>query len=555
MLKIVDLDANQFEIYTNALTSGYSELVSMYLAKNDVKDINKYLYPTLKDLESPLLMKDAKKGMDYFINNYQDFCLVGDYDTDGVTASAIVYLFMKEKFGYEIPVYIPERKEGYGLSKQSIDYALKIGKKAIITVDNGIAAFDAVDYAKANGLFVLVTDHHEVQARGLPNADLLVNPKRSDSLYSDKELSGAAVIWNCLRIVDHELALKFIPLVLLGTIADVVPLKNQNRIIAKHGTNIPLQEIEIKSIYNLLVYLKKDRLERELIEYKISPMINSAGRMENAMEAFNFFIAEDDATIQHYIEKLEETNALRKETQALLEPQINALVDEDVKFNLIFPPEGIEFPSSLVGIMAGKLVEETNKPTIVFYRKMIDGVEYFGGSGRTLPYFNFKPFIERLKEKDILKAGGGHKAAIGLTFPSSKMSQFLEVVEEFTKDLVVKEPILEVYKMFTLFEDKETNEEQLQLILEELELLEPFGNSNEYPNLSFKYKNATNFQLLKEIHLKFQVYGINVISFFNKFKVKNQGTLLAIPQKNIWYTKAGVQVVSYQLLLKNYIID
>jgi len=172
LLKLIDLNDKQYKIYEKALETN-TDLVSMYLAKNNIKDYNSYLYPKIENLESPLLIKDAKKGMDYFIKNMNDFCLVGDYDTDGVTASSFVYLFMKKKYGIEIPVYIPERKEGYGVSKQSVDYALKIGKKAIITVDNGIAAFESIEYAKEKGLFVLVTDHHEIQEQGLPNADII----------------------------------------------------------------------------------------------------------------------------------------------------------------------------------------------------------------------------------------------------------------------------------------------------------------------------------------------------------------------------------------------
>jgi len=555
MLQLIDLDDKQFEIYQRALEE-YTEFVSMYLAKNNITNFNKYLYPTLKDLESPLLIKDAKKGMDYFINHYEDFCLVGDYDTDGITASAIVYLFMKEKYGYEIPVYIPERKEGYGLSIQSIDYAISIGKKAIITVDNGIAAFPAVDYAKEKGLFILVTDHHEIQAQGLPNADIIINTKREDSLYTDRQLSGAACIWNCLRIIDEKLVFKYLPLTLLGTIADVVELKDQNRIISKYGSNLMLEDIEVKSIRKLLQHLKKDRLERELIEYKISPMINASGRMDNAMKAFQFFIETDDNKIDEYIEYLENTNESRKIEQKKLEPFIMESIDPNTKFNLIFPPENVDYPSSLVGIMAGKVTEETNKPTIVLYKKVKDGKIYYGGSGRTPSYFDFKPFIEKLKELDLIVGGGGHKAAIGLTFSEDKKQDMINFIKDYTKNLKFQKPITEVYNIFRFKQDKKDNEKLFKSIISDLDMLEPFGNKNPIPKIAFKYKNATNFNLLKGEHLKFSVNGINILSFFNKHKINNnKGILIGMPSLNIWESKQGKVYKNYQILLQDYLKD
>jgi len=552
MIDVIDLDSKQFELYTNVLVDGYSELIAMYIAKNNIKDYKTYLYPSYKKLESPLLMKDAKKAMDYFKENYKDFLLVGDYDTDGVTASAAVYMFVKEKYNYEIPVYIPERKEGYGLNKNIIDYTVKIGKTAIITVDNGIAAHDAVQYGKDKGLFIIITDHHEIQEIGLPNADFIVNPKRKDSLFSDKELSGAAVAWNCLRIIDEKMAEKFLPLILLGTIADVVPLVNQNRIISKLGTNIPVDEIEIYSIRELLKYLKKEVLERGLIEFKISPMINSSGRMENATQAFNFFIETDENKIQEKIAKLEETNEARKIKQAEIEPFVMKQIDRSKKFQLIFPTEDMEFPNSLVGIMAGRVNEEMYQPTIVFYNKIINGEECFGGSGRSPEWFDFRELINELKREKLLVAGGGHKLAIGLTLKKNNLNRFIEIFNSVISRFKSEKKKTEVYKIFNLSDDKDDNQTLIQNTLDDLSYLEPFGNKNPQPDLAFKYQKATYFNKIGEKHLKFNAQGIDVISFNNKYNIKTSGCIIGMPQLNEWYSKNGKKNINYNILLKNY---
>jgi len=552
MVSLISLNDKQFELYTQALLKGLSELVAMYIAKNNITDIDAYLYPNTKQLENPLLMKDAKKAMEYFDKNYKDFLLVGDYDTDGVTASASFYLFVKEKYDYDLPVYIPERKEGYGVSKKSIDEAIKLGKKAIITVDNGIAAFEAIEYAKEKGLFVIVTDHHEIQKQGLPKADYLINPKRKDSLYSDKQISGAVVAWNCLKILDKDIAEKYLPLVLLGTIADVVPLVNQNRIISKIGTNLNIKEIEIPSIKEILKYFKKDRLEREFIEYKLSPMINSAGRMENAMKAYELFIETDKNEIIKKIKYLENTNEQRKEKQAEIEPYVMKQINKKNKFQLIFPNE-INFPGPIVGIMAGKVKEETNQPSIVFYEKIIDGKKYYSGSGRSPDWFDFRELIEKLKERKIIKNGGGHKLAIGLTLEVNKTEEFILIFDEVIKNYKPKKEKIEVYQIFNLETNKNNNIQIIKNILNDLDLLEPFGNQNPIPKLAFKYKNGNYFKKIKDIHLKFNVGGISILSFFNKYNIKKEGIIIGLPQKNVWFDRTGNRIENYQILLNKYI--
>lgn len=555
MLEIIDLDNEQFEIYQNVLLDGYSELVAMYLAKQNIKEYKNFLFPTYKELESPLLIKDASKAMKYFSENYKDFLLVGDYDTDGVTASAAVYMFIKEKYNYEIPVYIPERKEGYGLQKSNVDYAIKLGKKAIITVDNGIAAYEAVEYAKEKGLFVIITDHHVIKNNILPKADYVINTKRIDSLYSDRQLSGAAVAWCCLRIIDEKIAEKFLPLILLGTIADVVDLVNQNRIIAKLGTNIHKDDIKIKSIKKLLEYLKKDYLERELIEFKISPMINSSGRMENALQAFNFFISENDDEISNWITKLEQTNEDRKNLQHSLEESVMNSINKNKNYQFIFPPENINYPNAIVGILAGKVLEDTYTPTIVFYKKEKDGQKLLGGSGRAPDWFDFQVFLKAAEEENLLVGGGGHKLAVGVTIKEENKEKFINLMDKIIKKFKKEKKEIKVYKIYEFFDNKQRNIQMIDSILEDLMYLEPFGTKNPQPDLAFKFENAKFFNLIgkEKNHLKFNINGIDVLSFFNKYNVKNKGIVLGLPQKNIWFNNKGYKNINYQILLKNYI--
>ncbi len=511
----IELDSDEKEIYDYLIKEKNEHpLIAKYIAKKehiDKESLEIYLNPILRNLDDENKIKDLNKAVklikDKIAKGESDkIIVVGDYDTDGITASSVMYWFFKEKFGVELKCYIPERVEGYGLKNHIIDYALDNGYDFIITVDNGIAAIEPVKYAKEKGLTIIVTDHHQIQDGVIPIADAVCNTVQPDCLYRDKYISGVGMAWNICRNIDYNIALDLLPIVAVGTIADVVPLIKENRIYVNEGLKIKPKDKFI-GLKKLMKHSGLTQMTSLDVGFKIAPIINSAGREGFAQKAFQLLTETSEENVENIFKEMLDFNDSRKETQKEIEEDIAPKIEAEGKHSLtIFPEKGAYYSASVVGIVASKVVEKYKLPTIIFAEKEVelDGVKtkVFSGSARGVKWFDFMDLIIEMKKENLLLYGGGHKLAAGLTILKENIDRFIELFEEVAKKTYKPTDTIEVYEIIELPDDKNSSKSLIKELFKLFKRLEPIGASNELPKLRFNFGDITDIKTMGKDDIK-----------------------------------------------------
>lgn len=388
----------------------------------------------LKDLPVPDLLKNnikaAKRIID-LLNDNKKMLLVGDYDTDGIVATTIVYSFLVET-GYSnlVEFLIPSRlKDGYGLSENVINYATSLNYDFIVTVDNGISANKAIDLANKNGLEVIITDHHTA-GKVLPNASIIVNPRVAGETFPYTFISGATVAWYLIAAIKKELGVnldinKYLDLVAITILSDVMPMDNINLPLLKYG--LSLIKDQKRYIYKLLWNdWTAPTIDETAISFTLVPMINAIGRINNANTAVNMFLATDKKEISEYVSEMNKINEERKSlTRDFLE-NANNYINSNILLtdqNVIIVRNEV-FHEGIVGIIAGKLAEKYSLPTYVFsynHEKKI-----WKGSGRSTG--NVHLYDLTAKVDYLLEGFGGHKGAVGLALKEENWDSFVSAL-------------------------------------------------------------------------------------------------------------------------------
>ncbi len=447
------------------------------------EEIKIFLEPTRKNFHDPYLMPDMEKAVERIIKaieNKEKVMIYGDYDVDGITSITVLKKFLKD-CGLETGYYIPNRlNEGYGLNKEAIDKIKEENYTLIITVDCGISAIEEVEYANSLGMETIVTDHHEPMDT-LPNALAVVDLKRKDNKYPFKSLAGCGVVFKLTQAIGMKLKmpeneyLKYLDIVCLGTISDIVPLVDENRVIAKLG--LKLVEVTrnpgLRALVNASGFKK---INSNAISFGIAPRINACGRMGYEKEALELFLTENIVEAQNITEKLNEYNRNRQEIEKnIFDEAISMLSKEDANKNTIVLASD-KWHHGVIGIVSSKITEMYFKPSILICLEGEDGK----GSGRSIPGFDLHEALSVLSDK--LERYGGHEMAVGLGIKKNKIEEFKKEFEEYAKSKNVDEivPIIEIDK---LVDSKDINCKTVN----ELELLEPFGEGNRKP--VFEYKN------------------------------------------------------------------
>lgn len=453
------------------------------------KDMIKFMNASLDDLYDPFLMKDMDKGIEIIIEaikNKNNIVVYGDYDVDGVTSTVILYKALL-KCNAKVSYYVPHREnEGYGINSERIKSLKEEGVEVIITCDNGISAIEQISLAKQLGLKVVITDHHEVSfvedKEGtreyiIPQADAVINPKQKDCSYPFKLLCGAGIalkfstaLYNKMNI-DLSNLLELIEIAGIGTICDVVDLIDENRIIAKNAL------ISLKSTKNIgldalmeVLGIKDRKLNAGTIGFQIGPCINATGRLETAALSVDLLLSEEKEKAKELAIKLSELNKKRqnmttKNVEEIIE-HIETANFKDDKVMIIYKEDVHE---SIAGIVAGKIKEKYNVPTIV----ITSGKEMPKGSGRSIEGYNL--FEELLKCKDLIEKFGGHPMAAGL---SIKKENIELLRNELNKNCKLNDDDI----MPKLRIDKRIPVNKLsEKFIYDLEKLEPFGKGNETP--------------------------------------------------------------------------
>lgn len=377
-------------------------------------EAKRYFNPTLKGLENPLLisgMQKAVSGIRFAIEREQVILIYGDYDVDGTCAVSILYLFLRRIYPNVI-TYVPDRyKEGYGVSKEGIDYADDNNVKLIITLDCGIQEHEKVNYAKGKGIGMIITDHH-TPPKDPPKALAVLNPKQKDCSYPYKELCGAGIAFKLVQALCKEFdrpleeAYEFLDLVALATCADIVPLTGENRVLVAEGLR-RINDLDIPTpVLDLLLSSAKKPVRVRDLVFVAAPRINAAGRMAHAKAAINLLTCQKESELT----QIEILNQQRKSLdREILEEALAQIADnheEDASATVVFSEN---WHKGVIGIVASRLMETFYRPTIVLTKSG----DVIAGSARSVEGYNLYEALSRCK--DYLIQFGGHAAAAGMT--------------------------------------------------------------------------------------------------------------------------------------------
>ncbi|MBQ3048516.1 MAG: single-stranded-DNA-specific exonuclease RecJ [Oscillospiraceae bacterium] len=436
------------------------------------------------EFSDPMEYADMDKAVDRIRKAlYEDerICVYGDYDCDGVTATVLLYSYFEDS-GADVIYYIPDRyNEGYGLNKKAIDRIKKAGVNLIVTVDNGISAVEEIDYAAKLGIDVVVTDHHMPPAE-LPNAVAVVDPHRADCNGAFKELAGVGVAFKLVCALEGEngetLIDQYGDLAALGTIADVVPLLGENRIIAKCGVE-SIQYAERVGIKALLKIsgLEDKEITAENISFGLAPRINSSARIGTAEAAVNLLITDDDEYAEELAEELLKRNKERQELERGIMAQIEEYIaaQPEVLLERVLVLCGEGWHHGVIGIVCSRMVERFGKPCVLI---SINGEEA-RGSARSVEGFSMVEAVSSCKE--YLTRYGGHASAAGVSMNTSDIVYFKEQMQKYAEE---KHPIMPVY---TINIDRMLEPDEVEIeAIKSLSILEPFGCRNESPVFAFR---------------------------------------------------------------------
>lgn len=492
-----------------------------------------FFRPELTHLHDPFLMKDMQKAVDRIaeaIEWHEKILVYGDYDVDGTTAVSCVYSFLKSQYKGELAFYIPHRyREGYGISKEGIDFAKERGYTLMITLDCGIKSIDLIKYAKNLGIDVIVCDHHTPD-KTLPAAYAILNPKQVDCNYPYKELSGCGIGFKLISALvkklklPEETAYEYLDLVATSIAADIVPIDGENRVLTYYG----LQKANtnpspgIKALIEL-AEVKKDLSVSDLV-FVIGPRVNAAGRMDDARKAVELFTEIDAAKTLELSEALHSDNTERKEIDKDTTEEALAIIQEDAKLTqrkttVLYRPH---WHKGVVGIVASRLIDHYYKPTII----LTQSNGKVTGSARSVIGYNIHDAIHECR--DLLENYGGHFYAAGMTMPEDNVNAFIERFENVVNDTITPDLLVPEIEI-----DAELKLSDIKFpFFKILKQFEPFGPTNLRPVFIsrhvFDYKGYT--RIVKEQHIRFVVHQhggviIDGIGFgmAHKYDVVTQG--------------------------------
>ncbi len=475
-------------------TSSIAHLLSNRCHSLSDNGIENFIFPKLSCLLDPFLLKDMDKliaRVDKALANNENIVIYGDYDTDGITATSILILAFRI-IGKEISYHIPNRlDEGYGVNKEAIDVLKSKNANLIITVDTGISAHDEIAHANSLGIDIIVTDHHiptiENNEEILPPALAVINPKRKDCKYPNKYLAGVGVAFKIAQAllkthnVPYKKAQAFLKdmlcFVTLGTIADNAPLVEENRAIVSFGLR-QLKRTTLPSIAGIrkALNLENKIINSKIIGFKIAPRLNAAGRTFNAGICVELLISNDPQMIAQYMNKLERLNEDRKEMERTILNEAQEWIDKNIdqENEPILVVSGKEWHLGVIGIVASRLMEKYHKPCIVI--SVFDSIGK--GSGRSTKEFNIHEALFEYKSQ--LSSFGGHNFAVGFQIPDGEIPVLRQEINRYANRLLRdhkydKEPVLHIDAII------EAAELAGQPFIHDLQRIEPYGLSNQYP--------------------------------------------------------------------------
>lgn len=525
--------------------------------------IDSYLFSSFeKDVAHTSLMKDAVKTIERIllaIERKEKILIFGDYDVDGITSSALMMICLLP-LGANVNFFLPHRvRDGYGISTKIVERAAQNGYSLIITVDNGITAYEPALKAKELGIDLIITDHHRPHDH-LPEAYAVVDPHQHDCNYPFKYFAGVGVGFKLMSLLYEykkmELPAKAYELLLLGTIADVVPLLGENRFWVRHGLHYvnKTESISLK-VLKENGRVDKPRISATDIGFSLTPQINALGRLEDPRQGVKFLIGSDEQEVHEVGKVLLELNQARKDIERSIVNQILSEVENkriDIENENIILAASQDWPPGVIGLVASRIVGTYGKPTLLLH---LTEKGIAKGSCRSIPEFNM--FNALTQCKDLLEQFGGHPMAAGLSIKIEHLPAFKARLEEI------------IAAQLTPFDLKPKLRIDAQIFLPDLtkkfiadmQLLEPFGNENPQPLFYIKrVMLAQKPTLLKDLHVKCSIFSDGVIKqliFFNRPDIFD--TLLTLEQKtfhvaaqvseNQWNGKVNIELIGVDIAM------
>ena len=542
--ELADKIANEFNI---------SKIVASIIANKGLKDNNEievFLHPRRGDFHNPFLMPDMDKAVARIIqaiDNKEKVAIYGDYDVDGITSSTVLHRFLEER-GLHTDIYIPNRlNEGYGLNKKEIEAIAETKHTLIITVDCGITGYDEIEYAKTFGIDTVVTDHHEPPEK-LPDAIAVVDCKRKDNKYPFNGLAGVGVAFKLTQALaiklnlPEESYLKYLDIVCVGTISDIVPLVDENRTISKLGLRLVKQtrNIGLKVLLESIGYKK---IDSNTISFGIAPRINACGRMGHEKEALKLFLTNNIEEAKQITQKLNEYNLQRQEIEKRIFDEAQELMQnpEEQKLPCIVLRKE-NWHHGVIGIVSSKITDMYFKPSILM---CIEEGNIAKGSGRSIPGFDIHEALENCKEN--IKQFGGHSMAIGITIDNDKFNDFKNQIEEYAENKQISEivPVLNI--------DEKVQLKNINLSdIKDLELLEPFGEANKPPIFQINNLKIESIRTLtqgkhlkldvKEENTRFSAIGFNLGNLANDYKIGDKVNIAGFLEINSFNGMDSIQI-------------
>ncbi|MCF0124878.1 MAG: single-stranded-DNA-specific exonuclease RecJ [Clostridia bacterium] len=546
-------DANREKIQEIKEKYQINELLATILSNRNItteEKIKKFLKPTRNDFYDPFLMTDMEIAVERIIkaiNNKEKVTIYGDYDVDGITSITVLKSFLKDR-GLEVSTYIPNRiEEGYGLNKDAIDKIANNGCELMITVDCGISGLEEIEYANSLGIETIVTDHHEPGTE-LPNALAVVDNKRKDSQYPFRELAGVGVVFKLTQALTKKLEikeeeyLKYLDIVCIGTISDIVPLVDENRVIAKLGLMLVKQtkNTGLKAIIKSSGYSK---IDSNTVSFGIAPRINACGRMGKAEEALELLLSQNINEVNELTNKLNAHNKERQETEkSIFENALKKIEEGRLNENKVIVVGGENWHHGVIGIVSSKITDMYFKPSILLSFEE-DGIGK--GSGRSVPGFDLHEALT-LCNNEIEKFGG-HSMAVGVSIRKEKLEEFRKKFEQIAEENKIDEiiPVINIDSKISL---SKINRE----MIESLKELEPFGEANKMPIFAFKGLKIDSIRSLSEgKHLKLTLkennniinaIGFNIGNLVDEYRIGDKVDVAGVLEINTFGGVDNIQI-------------
>ena len=484
-----------------AKSAGLSSEVACLLFQRGIKDessLKKFLDPSLEDLHDPYLLHDMEKAVERIrqaIERGELILVYGDYDADGMTSASIVKESL-EQLGAECLVYLPNRfTDGYGPNASVYKYFIEQqGVSLIVTVDNGVAGHEGIDLAQSMGVDVIVTDHHSMP-EVLPDAYAIVHPEHQEADYPFKHLAGCGVAFKLACALLEEVQVELLDLVAIGTIADMVSLTDENRIMVQYGLEVlrNTQRLGLQELFEVAGISSSD-LTEETIGFQLAPRLNALGRLDDPNPAIDLLTGFDDEEVHEIALMIQEKNEERKEIVQAIYEEAKSLVDPN-KSVQVLAKEG--WNPGVLGIVAGRLLEELGQTVIVL--NIEDGRAK--GSARSIEAVDIFEALD--PHRELFIAFGGHAGAAGMTLEAEQLDALSEILETYVKDKGI-----DAKGKSQLYLDEELDLENLNLdTVKSFERLAPFGMDNQKPIFyirDFQVENARSMGA-GDSHLKLKI--------------------------------------------------